>query len=154
MKRRRDFKLSSGNVIIAFGCAVTITLGGAMYIADRNSAKAEYDLYELGVEFYNNEDYDSAYSTFDCITSINKDMSEEKLNKKFPDIISYKNKAYDETICDNIADYINNEENYQAAIEEAYKLTDKSRKDEIVSDILYLVGEEAIYENESLEGGI
>lgn len=145
--------MKSKNVVIVLAATITLTLGGAMYIADRNSARAEYNLYELGVEFYNNGSYESAYSTFNCILNANKYIDEEKLNKKFPDIVNYNNKAYDGMIFNNIADYINNEQDYQAAIEEAYKMIDTSRKDEIVSDISYLIDEEAIYENKTLEGG-
>ncbi len=132
--------------------AMLVTLGAAMFITSEGTKKAEYSLYELGVEFYNNGSYESAYSTFECIINANESMGDEKLNKRFPDIIELDKKAFDEMCYDNIADFINKDQDYQAAIEEAYKMNDTDRKDEIVSEILYIVGEDAICENKTLEG--
>ena len=141
MKQRGESKMKTKNALIILIGTIILAVLISMNVIDRNNEKADYNLYELGVEFYNNGNYDSAYTTFDKVINSNQSMNTKKLNKKFPDIVTYKNNSYDEIIYEKIEGYIKDGQNYQAAIEEAYKMIDTTRKDAIVADILYLVGE-------------
>lgn len=138
-KRKPRMRMRMKNVLIILIGTVILIGGMAMYVIDKNTEKADYRLYELGVEFYDDKSYSSAYIVFDCVVDANRNMSNKALNTKFPDILTYKNNSYDEMLYNNIISYINDDQNYKAAIEEAYKMIDAERKDAIISDILSLI---------------
>ena len=151
MSYKKFTKLQSITISIIIGIFAVLLI--IMAIKEKEMNDAEYELYELGVTYYNQESYESAYSVFSAICNANASMKEEKLNKRFPDISSLRENSYEGMILKNVCDYINYNTDYQKAIEEAVKLHDENKKDEVIGEILYMVGDDAIYEyQQSLKG--
>lgn len=151
MSYKKFTKLQSITISIIIGIFAVLLI--IMAIKEKEMNDAEYELYELGVTYYNQESYESAYSVFSTICNANASMKEEKLNKRFPDISSLRENSYEGMILKNVCDYINYNTDYQKAIEEAVKLHDENKKDEVIGEILYMVGDDAIYEyQQSLKG--
>lgn len=151
MSYKKFMRLQPRIISIIIGIFAVLLI--IMTVKEKKMNDAEYELYELGVAYYNQESYSAAYSVFSTICDANASMKEEKLNKRFPDISSLCENSYEEMIIENVYDYINYNTDYQKAIEEAIKLHDESKKDEVIDEILHMVGDDAIYEyQQSLEG--